>query len=126
MHFNALSTVVLTPSLPFWCSELDPLMPSSYNLLSSCTNARFGPPFLPELATLIQQPSRFVNKLMPSLMPPSHRQTNAADLLHPFMLASLLQCMTPPIRSGSLPLWHMSCQKTATKCAPVMVWSTTA
>ena len=40
------------------------------------------------------------------------------------MSASLLQCMAPSARSGSLPLWYVSCWKTATKCAPVMVWST--
>ena len=58
MHSNALSTVVLTHSLPFWHSELHPPMPSSHHLLSSCTNARFGPPFLPESATLIWQASQ--------------------------------------------------------------------
>ena len=97
-------------------------LPSPAELL---TKARFGPPFLPEFATLIWQPSRFVNELMPALMPPSHRQTNAADLLYPCMLARLLQCMTPSVRSGFPPLWYVSCQKTATKCAPVMAWSTT-
>ena len=87
---NVLGTVAPTCSLPFWHSELHPLMPSCHHLLSSCATARLGPPFLPEFATLTQQPSRFVNELMPSLMPPSHRQTNAADLLHPYMLASQL------------------------------------
>ena len=101
-------------------------MPSSHHLLSSCTNTRLGPPFLPEYTTLTQQPSRFINELMPALMPPSHRQTNDANPLHPCMLASLLQCTTPSIRSGSLPLWYVSCQKTATKCTPVMAWSTAA
>ena len=125
MHSNALSTAVPTHSLPFWHSELHPLMPSSHHLLSSCTNARLGPPFLPEFATLIQLPSRFMNELMPSLMPPSHKQTNDANPLHPCVPASPLQCMTPSVRSGSLPLWYVSCQKTATKCAPIMVWSTT-
>ena len=48
----------LTHSLPFWHSELHPLMASSHHPLSSCTNARLGPPFLPEFATLTQQPSR--------------------------------------------------------------------
>ena len=95
MHSNVLSTVALTHSLPFWCSEQHPSVPSSCYLLSSCTNARLGPPFLPESATPTQQPSRFMNELMPAQMPPSHRQTNAADLLHPTMLASPLQCMTP-------------------------------
>ena len=119
-----LSTVVPTHSSPVWYSELHPSMPSSHYLLSSCTNARLGPPFLPEFATLIQLPSRFMNKLMPTTMPPSHRQTNDANPLHPCMLASLLQCTTPSARSGSLPLWYMSCQKTANKCTPVMAWST--
>ena len=99
-------------------------MPSSHCLLSSCTNARLGPPFLPKFATLTQQPSRFVNELMPALMPPSHRQANDANLLHHCMPVSHLQCMTPSARSGFLQLWYMSCQKTTTKCAPVMVWST--
>ena len=111
-------------SLPFWCSKLHPFIPSSYHLLNSCTNARLGPPFLPEFTTLTQQPSRFMNKLIPAPMPPSHRQTNDANLLHPCMLASQLRCMTPSTRSGFLPLCYMSCQKTATKCALVMAWST--
>ena len=126
MHSNVLSTVVLTHSLPLWCSELHPLMPSPHHLLSSCTNARLGPPFLPEFATPIWQPSRFMNGLSPAPMPPSHRQTNDDKPLHPCMLVSPLWCMTPSVRSGSLPLWYMSCQRTATKCPPVMAWSTTA
>ena len=101
-------------------------MPSSHHLLSSCTNARLGPPFLPESATPTWQPSRFMNELMPTLMPPSHRQTNNANSLHPCMLVSPLWCMTPSIRSGSLLLWYMSCQKTVIKCTPVTAWSTTA
>ena len=115
MHSNVLSTVVPTPSSPFWCSELHPSMPRPHHLLSSCTNARLGPPFLPEFATLTWQPSRFMNKLMPAPMPLSSRQTNDANPLHPYMPASPLQCTTPSIRSGSLPLWYVSCQKTATK-----------
>ena len=126
MHSDMLSTAVPTHSLPFWCSKLHPLMPSSHHLLSSCTDARFGPPFLPEFATQTQQPTKFVNMLMLTLMPPSHRQTNDANPLHPCMPASLLWCMTPSTRSGSLPLWKVSCQKTATKCAPTMAWSTAA
>ena len=124
MHSNVLSTAVPTHSLPFWHSQLYPSMPSSCHLLSSCTNARLGPPFLSESTTPTQQPSRFVNKLMPAPMLSSHRQTNDANLLHPCMPASPLQCMTPSITSGSLPLWYVSCQKTATKCAPLMAWST--
>ena len=89
-------------------------MPSSHHQLSSCTNARLGPPFLPESATLTLQPSRFVNELMHAPMPPSHRQTYNANLLHPCMPATPLWCMTPFARSGSLPLWYVSCQKTAT------------
>ena len=121
-----LCTVVPTHSSPFWCSKLYPSMPSSHYMQSSCTDARLGPPFLPEFTTPILQPSRFVNKLRPAPMPQSHRQTNDANLLHPCMLASPLQCTTPSIKSGSLPLWYVSCQKTATKCATVMAWSTTA
>ena len=111
MHSNMLSTMVLTTSLPFWCSELHPLMPSSCHLLSSYTNARLGPPFLPEFATLIWLPCRFVNELMTAPMPPSHRQTNDANPLHPCMLGSLLWCTTPSVRSGSLPLWYVSCMR---------------
>ena len=126
MHSNVINTVAPTHSSPFWYSELHPWMPSSHHLLSSCTNTRLGPPFLPKFATLTQQPSRSVNTMMPTLLPPSHRQINDASLLHPCMLASQLWCMTPSTRSGFLPLWYMSCWKTATKCAPVMVWSTAA
>ena len=78
-----LSTVVLIHSSPFWHSELHPLMTSSHHLLSSCTNTRLGPPFLPEFATPIWQPSRFMNELLPTLMPPSHRQTNYTNPLAP-------------------------------------------
>ena len=124
MHSNVLSTAALTCSSPSWHSELHPSMPSSCHLLSSYTNARLGPPFLPEFATLTQQPSRFMNELMPTLIPPNHRQTNDANLLHHCMLVSQLHLMTPSVRSGFLPLWYRSCQKTATKCSPVMVWST--
>ena len=105
MHSNALNTGVLTHSLPFWCSELHPSMPSSHHLLTYCTDARFGPTFLPKFATWTQQPPRFMSKLMPTPMPPSYRQTNNANPLHPCMLASQLQCSTPSIRSGSLALW---------------------
>ena len=126
MHSNMLSIAAPTHSLPFWHSALHPLMPSSCHQLSSCTNAKSAPPFLPESPTKTRQPSRFMNKLMPAPMPPSHRQSNNANPLHPCMLASPLQCTTPFIRSGSLPLWYMPCQKTATKCTPVMAWSTAA
>ena len=94
MHSNLLSTAVLTHSSSSWHFKLHPSMPSSHHLQSSCTNARLGPPFLPEFVTLIWQPSRFQNELMTSLMPPSHRQTNDANSLHPCMPASPLQCMT--------------------------------
>ena len=113
------------PQLALFALWAIPINTNSHHLLSSCTNARSGPPFLPEFATLIQQHSRFVNELMPAPMPPSHRQTNDANPLHPCTLANPLWCTTLSIRSGSLPLWYVSCQKTATKCAPVMVWSTT-
>ena len=112
---------------PFWCSELHPLMPSSHHLLSYCTNARLGPPFLPEFATLIWQPSRFMgtNWCLFWCLQVTGRQTMQISL-HPCMLASLLWCTTPSIRSGFLSLWYASCQKTATKCTPVIAWSTSA
>ena len=114
------------PQLALLVLQATPINAKLCHLLSSCTNATLGPAFLPESTALTQQPSRFMNELMPTPMPPSHRQINDANLLHPCMPASLLQCTTPSIRSGSLPLWYISCQKTATKCAPVMEWSTTA
>ena len=55
---------------------------------------------------------------------PNHRLTNAAKHLHHCMLVNQLQCTTHSASSGSLPLWYVSCQKTATMCAPVMAWST--
>ena len=58
-----LSTVVPLHSSPSWHSELHQLMPSSHHLLSACTNANLGPPFLPKSTTLIQQPSNFMNRL---------------------------------------------------------------
>ena len=114
------------PKLTLLVLWATPINTKLHHLLSSCTDARFGPPFLPEFATLILQPSRFANELMPAPMPPNYRQTNDANLLHPCMLASLLWCMTPSVTSGSLSLWYMSCWKTATKCTPVKAWSTTA
>ena len=50
MHSNVLSTAVPIHSLPFWHSELLQLMSSSHCLLSSCTNASLGSPFLPKSA----------------------------------------------------------------------------
>ena len=126
MHSNMLSTVVLICSLPSWHSELHLLMPSSHHLLSSCTDARLGPQFLPKSTTLTQQPSKFTNGLIPTPMPSRHRQINAANLLHPCMLVSQLPCMTPCARFGSLLQWHVSYQRTATRYAPVMVLFTSA
>ena len=124
MHSNMLSTAVLIHSLPFWHSELHKLMPSSHHLLSSCTNASSGPPFLPKSTTLTQQPSKFVNRLTPILMPSNHRQTNTANLLHPSMLVSQLPCMIPFARFGSLLQWYASYPRTATRYSPAMVLST--
>ena len=107
MHSNALSTAALTHSLPFWHSELHPSMPSSHHLLSSCTNARLGPPYLPESATPTQQLSRFMSELMPTLMPPSHRQTKDANPLHPcipiVMYDTLCKIWIPPTVEHVLP-----------------------
>ena len=66
---------------------IDAKLPSPAELLYQCP---IRPPFLPESATQTWQPSRFMNELMPTLMPLSHRQTNDANPLHPCMLASLL------------------------------------
>ena len=57
----------LTP-LALQATPIDAKLLSPAELL---TSARLGPPFLPEFATPIQQPSRFANELMPTLMPPS-------------------------------------------------------
>ena len=46
------------PQLSPWHSELHQLMPISHRLLSFCTNARLGPPFLPKSTTLTLQPSQ--------------------------------------------------------------------
>ena len=121
-----LSTVVPICSSPSWCSELLQLMPSSHHLLSSCTNTSLGPPSLPNSATLTQQPSRFVNRLLPTLTPSDHRVINTANLLHSCMLVSQLSCMTPFTRSGSPLQWHATYPRTATRYAPAMVLSTAA
>ena len=126
MHSNMLSTVVLIHSLPSWCSELLQLMPSSHHLLSSCTNTSLGPPSLPKSATLTQQPSKFMNGLLPAPTPSNHRQINTANLLHPCMLVSQLPCMIPFTRFGSLLQWYVSYLRTATRYTPAMVQSTTA
>ena len=121
MHSNVLSTVVPICRLPSWHSQLCQLMPSSHHLLSSCTNTSLGPPFLPKSATLTQQPSMFVNGLLPTLTPSNHRPINTANLLHPCMLVSQLPCMIPSTRFGSLLHWYVSYPRTATRYAPVMV-----
>ena len=102
------------------------LMPSSHHLLSSCTNASLGPPFLPKSATLIQQPSKFMNRLWPILMPSNHRPINTVNLLHPCMLVSQLPYMTSFTRFGSLLCGYASYPRTATRYTPAMVLFTTA
>ena len=126
MHPSILSTTVLICSLPSWHSEILQLMPSSHHLLNSYTNASLGPPFLPKSTSLTQQPSKFMNGLIPTLIPSRHRQINTANLLHPCMLVSQLPCMTPFARFGSLLQWYMSYPRTATRYAPVMALSATA
>ena len=125
MHSNVLTTVVPIDSLPSWCSELLQLMLSSHHLLSFCTNTMLGPPFLPKSTTLTQQPSKFVNGLLPTPKLSDHRLINTANLLHPCMLVSQLPCMIPFTRFGSLLQWYVSCPRTATRYTPVMVLFTT-
>ena len=124
MHSNMLSTVVLIHSLPSWCSELLQL-PSSHHLLSSCTNASVGPPSLSKLATLTQQPSKFVNGLTPFPTLTDHRLINTANLLCPCMLVSQLPCRMLFTRFESPPQWYVSYPRTATRYAPAMVLFTT-
>ena len=95
-------------------------------LLSSCTNASLGPTFLPKSTTLTQQPSKFMNRLIPGLTPSDHRLINTANLLHLCTLVSQLPCTIPFTRFGSSLQWYVSYPRTATKCAPVQVLSTTA
>ena len=121
MHSNALSTVVLICNSPSWHSELPQSMPSSPHLLSFCTNARLGPPFLPKSTTLTQQPLKFVNGLLSTLTPSNHRLINTANLLHPCMLVSQLACMMPFATFGSPLQWYTSYPRTATRYAPAMV-----
>ena len=121
MHSNMLSTAVPIHSSPSWHSELLQSMPSSHHLLSSCTSASLGPPFLPKSTTLTQQPSKFANGLIPTPMPSRHRWINTANLLHPCILVSQLPCMMPFTRFGSLLQWYTSYQRPATRYAPVMV-----
>ena len=125
MHSNVVSTVVLIYSSPSWHSKLLQLTPSSHHLLSSCTNANVGPLFLPKSATLTQQPSNFMNGLIPTLMPSRHRWINTVNLLHPCMLVSQLPYMMPFARFGSLLQWYVSYPRTATRYAPAMVLFTT-
>ena len=120
-----LSTALPLHSLPSWCSELLQVRPSSHHLLSSCTNTSSEPPFLPKSAALTQQPPKFANRLLPTLMPPNHRQTITANLLDPCMLVSQLPCMTPFARLGSLLQWYESYPRTATRYAPAIVLSIT-
>ena len=119
-----ISTVVLICTSSSWHSKLLQLTPHSYHLLSSCTNASLEPPSLPKSTTLTQQPSQFVNRLLPTLTPSNHRLINIANLLHPCMLVSQLPCMIPFARFGSLLQWYMSYSRTATRYRPAMVLST--
>ena len=105
-------------------TELLQLMPSSHHLLSPCTNTSLGPPSLPKSATLNQQPSKFVNGMLPTLTPSDHRLINTANLLHPCMLVSQLPCMIPFTRFASPLQWYASYPRTATRCTPAMVLST--
>ena len=125
MHSNVLSTAVLIHSLPSWHSKLHQWMPSSHHLLSSCTSASLGPPFLPKSATLTQQPPKLMNGLRAAPMPSNHRQINTASLLYPCMLVSQLPCTIPFTRFGYLAPWYMSYPRTATRYTPVMVLFTT-
>ena len=126
MYSNVLSTVVLICSLPSWHSNLHPSTPSSHHLLSFCTNASLGPPFLPKSTTLTQQPSKFMNRLQPILMPLNHRLINTANFLHSCMLISKLPCTILFTRSGYLLQWYMSYPRTATRYTPVLVLFTAA
>ena len=102
------------------------LTPSSHHLLSSCSNASLGPPSLPKSTTLTQQPSKFMNRLLPALTPSDQRLINTANLLHPCMPVSQLPCTIPFIRLGSPLQWYMLYPRTATRYAPAMVLSTAA
>ena len=124
MYSYVLSTAVLICSSPSWHSKLLQPMPSSHDLLSSCTNTSLGPPSLPKSAKLTQQPLKFVNGLLPVLTPSDHRLINTANILHPCMLVSQLPCMIPFTRFGSPLQWYVSYPRTATRYAPVMVRST--
>ena len=46
------------PQLTLLVLQATPIDANSHHLLSSCTNARLGPPFLHEFTTLTEQPSR--------------------------------------------------------------------
>ena len=120
------STVVPICSYPPGTLKLLQLMPSSHHLLSSCTNSSLGPQFLPKSATLTQQPSKVMNRLLPSLTPSNHKLINTANLLHPYMLVSQLPCMTPFARFGSPLQWYTSYTRTATMYVPEMVLPTAA
>ena len=121
-----LSPAVPIHSLPSWHSKVLQSMPSSHHLLSSCTDASLGPPSLPKSTTLTQQPSRFVNGLLPTLAPSDHRQINTANLLYPCMPFRQLPCTIPFTRFGSPLQWYVSYPWTATRYTPAMVLSTTA
>ena len=57
------------PQLALLALWVTPINPSSHHLLSSPTNTSLGSPFLPKSATLTQQHSKFMNGLIPTLMP---------------------------------------------------------
>ena len=114
------------PQLTLLALQATPIDAKLPSLPSSCTNTSLGPPFLPKSVTLTQQPSKFMNRLTPTLTPTDHRLINTANLLHPCMWVSQLPCTIPFARFGSPLQWYAYYIRTATRYAPGMVLFTTA
>ena len=121
MHANVLSTVVQIHSSPSWHCELHQSTPSSDHLLSSCTYASLGPPFLPKSITLTQQPSKFMNRLIPALTPSDHKLINTANLLHTLYAGQPVAMYVPFTRFGSPLQCYGHYLRIATRYAPAMV-----
>ena len=104
--------------LALQATPINAKLPSPAELLYQCQLRTTIPA---KSTTPTQQPSKFANGLIPTLMPSRHRQISTANLLHPCMLVRKLPCMMPFARFGSLLWWYVSYPRTATRYAPAMV-----
>ena len=107
--------------LALWATPINAKLPSPAELLYWCQIRTTIPARIPNTKPAALQIYEWIDAHSDASKSQADKWWNP---LHPCILASPLQDTTPSARSGSLPLWYVSCWKTATKCAPVMAWST--